>query len=116
MGRTALVLTACCSHGFSCREISRQLCASNALFLLPTSCACARRSLPAVKAPCEKLLSAVHASTLPRCCVNAIPIQLSSCVGGRGCCRGLRPYAFFLRRCLSSAEPDQLPPGAPWKV
>jgi hypothetical protein len=39
--------------------------------LLWISCACVLRSLPALKAPCEKPLSEAHASTPPRCCATA---------------------------------------------
>src|SRR6185312_4315257 len=76
----------------------------------------ALRSLPALKALCEKLLSVARASERPRCCVSAGPRQSSFCGYGRGGCRVLPTCVFFLRRCLFSAEPDQLPRGAPWKV
>src|SRR5229473_6574329 len=103
--------------GFMAR-IVRRPCASTGFssFLRRLSCACARHSLPAAKAPCERPLSAVHASVPPRCCVIAQPIPLSSCGYGRGCCHVPLTCVSFLRRCLFWAGPDQLPPGAPWKA
>src|SRR4051812_20583640 len=88
---------------------------ANVLLLLPVSCVCARRSLLAARALCAKLLNAARALMRPHCCVSAGLTQLSSCGCGLACCRGLPTCASSLRRCLSSAEPDQLPPVAPWK-
>jgi hypothetical protein len=103
-----------------CHKIVKRPCVStafcaNALFLPLISCACVRRSLPGVKALCAKLLNAVRVSMPPPCCVSAGPIRLSSCGCGLACYRALPTCAFFLRHCLFSAEPDQLPHVAPWK-
>jgi hypothetical protein len=123
MGRTALVpANARFSPTiFVPRKFIRLPCVLSVSFvtvwpLLPISCACVQRSLPGAKVPCEKRLSEAHASTPSRCCVRAEPIQLSSCGCGRACCRGLPTCVFFLRRCLSSVQPDQLPTAAPWTV